>query len=124
MGEYYNPNGLINRDAKVDLFEGAFATLDTDGKAILATASAAAGVFTVQEETKAGGRVALKVVGSSAGTITATATAGTYTVGQVVYLAADGKVATTGTVKIGVYLGEAKTTTADSRVEIAPQFRA
>jgi len=117
--EHYSKEGLINRKASADITRGAICVLNENSELALAAADADAALFVAEWDVKAGDILAAKIVGASTGTVNATVGAGSLVPGAALYLAADGKLATAGTVKVGFYLGEKKTTTAESVEEVA-----
>lgn len=72
------------------------------------------------DETKK--RVAVLVAGVSPSTVLANAVAGTYATGAPVYAAAGGKVAPTGTRKVGVYLDAPVELESEGKLHVAPVY--
>lgn len=117
--EKYSKEGMLNRPAAVAIKRGQICKLNTNGKLELATAASTGLLCVAQWDVGAEETLAARIIGASAGTSVCECAAGTYTVGGAVYLAANGQVASTGTVAIGYYLGEAGTTTVVTNAEIA-----
>lgn len=114
----YSKWGNITHRAGADITAGALVTLNSDLEYVLAGATTQTAIFCAVADAKEGEPLAAKAVTAATGGAEVTAVSGSYTAGCKVYAAANGKVATTGTICVGFYIGEALTLSADGVVEI------
>lgn len=117
--EHYSKEGYINRKASVAITRGTICELNEDSQLAPASADSTNALFVAEWDVAAGDTLAAKIIGASTGTALVKVAAGALVPGIVVYAAADGKASIAGTRAIGYYVGEKKTTTAESEEEVA-----
>lgn len=111
-----NLNGFTNWVANADIAGGTLVTINTNGQAVSASANTETLVGVAINNAVAGEVVAVKLPVPVAKLVCG---AGAYVAGAKVYLGANGKVAVSGDVACGWYVGPSVTLTADGELDIA-----
>lgn len=113
-----NLTGRYTRTAAADITAGTILKMNESKQfEVAGTSDTAVGLYVAGADAKEGRPVVGRSVARGGGA-TVVATAGTYTTGEAVYLADEGKVASSGSTKIGNYVGVTETLDAEGEIEI------